>query len=490
MKLKSKLSKSSLLYNFILTIGIVIGVGVFFKNQVIISASHGNPVYVISAWVIGGLISVASAFAFADIVHKLKNNNNNLSEFMKMSFGEKAGNFAKKSYAFVYYPIYSFVISIFSTSYLLDIFGAKDNMALLFGLSILFALLIIVVVTTSEKIATALQVSTTLIKIIPFVIMIVIVVIGIFVSSDSSFFHTQGNHVIANGHKVHGYDSSAAKQTLGMDGASIIFWLVPATKFTFDGFLSVTANRKNTTPKTLKTAMTLGMIFILIIYLFAAIATLMSGEYRVPEAIVSSLGGDVYNLTTSYNVLFIFIKVVIILSGFGALNGFTIVWKQSVVQLVEDEGIKSNGNVIMKYMLIGLGLSVLPWVILSLALWNQHIGYAIIDRISDIVLLFAFSVNAIMLGKFIIMYFKKKLKLKKLTLFFMLFAMTGIAIVTGYKIVDDLIIEMIKHGNESLFGTIPRFAYIGLFLGVAALVAVVPLFMQRILVVTKYKESQ
>ena len=469
------MKKSSFIYNLVLTLGIVIGVGIFFKNMTVISAAHGNTTYVILGWVIGGLISLASAFAFADLAFKTKNTNNNLSEFYRMAFGEKFGKFSKLSFAFVYYPIYSFVISIFSTKYILELFNVNvnQNTWMLILIALLITMVFIISVNYSEKFATASQTITTIIKLIPFLVLAIIAISAIFGSNSDAYWNKS--------YPASHYTKTAAyNQTSHMSGISVIFWIVPSTKLAFDGFASVTANKTNTTPKKLKAGILVGMLIIVAVYLLSAVAVLKEGTLGVPEAMVKFFGGNPAHMTSGYRVLDKFIKVVIIISGLGALNGFTIVWKRSINQILRDRKMTCDFKKTSFLMIIGLLVSTLPWTIMSIAMSGNNVGLDIIDEVSDIVLLVSFTINAIVFVKFLIMAFKKTIEIPKITMIALMIAILGTGTVAGFKLIDDLIIQMVEHWDAPLFGTI-RLVYFGLFFGVIATFVMAPFLVDKLL---------
>ena len=50
-----------------MVVGIVIGIGIFFKSGTILKASGGNPKIALLAWLIGGIITIFSGLSIAEI---------------------------------------------------------------------------------------------------------------------------------------------------------------------------------------------------------------------------------------------------------------------------------------------------------------------------------------------------------------------------------------------------------------------------------------
>ena len=50
-----------------MVIGIVIGIGIFFKSGTILKAAGGNPKIALLAWLIGGIITIFSGLTTAEI---------------------------------------------------------------------------------------------------------------------------------------------------------------------------------------------------------------------------------------------------------------------------------------------------------------------------------------------------------------------------------------------------------------------------------------
>ncbi len=465
---------SKLLYNLFLTIGIVIGTGIFFKNQSIIAAAHGNTRYVIIGWTVGGIISLCSALSFAHLAFYTKKTNNNFGEYTRFAYNEKFSKFITYTFTFVYYPTYSFVIALFSTKYFLSMVGylpsdltsiSVEQTLVLLMLSLVITFLIVTLNIYAESIAIKFQVSTTVIKLLPFVILIVIAISTFFMNNPNAYWKKEG------GQYLNIEDNSSYKATKGLDSFGIIFWIIPSTKFAYDGYLTVSANKKNAGPKVLKAALGIGMLIVVAVYILATIAVLKEGTNSMPDAIVSYFGGDPNNLSNSFRALKDVVLGIIVISGLGSLNGFTTMWKHSIGQILIDYKKKESNKNYWLLFAITFSIAILPWVILTLAFINQHAGLTIFDSVSDIIILISMTLQASILFKIFIMAIKKKIKLTWFIWIAIVITVVGVGITVGYKVIDHIIIDKINSGSEKWFGNIQNYWYILIVFGTIGLFA-------------------
>ena len=404
-----KQNLKDIFFNVILTIGIVVGVGIFFKNNSIIAAAHGKTTIIIIAWVVGGLISVSSAIAISLLNMKTKNSDNNVADFVHLAYGKKFSKYTKWSFLFLYYPIYLFVIAIFTSIQLFNLFGFTTTSstdysytAILLITAITISLLFVAFTFIAPKISKYTQVSTTFIKLIPFFLLTIVVIGSLFVNNTNSFWNTNNNGLINWGTNT--YKDTYA-QTTGMSQIAIIFWVIPAIKFTFDGFVSVTSNKRSTSPKATSLGIGIGMLIVTGLYIITTIALLSQGVTNVPDALISFFGGNIHSLTTKFIVIKKIILAVIVISGLGSLNGFSIIWSKMAKQVVEDETSYHKKTVVWS-LIISFMFATIPWLILSFILGNR---FEVFDVVSDIILLFGFTINAVVLIKILWMKYTKKI---------------------------------------------------------------------------------
>ncbi|MDD3537810.1 MAG: amino acid permease, partial [Eubacteriales bacterium] len=86
-----------------MVVGIVIGSGVFFKAEKILTATGGNLSVGILAWVIGGVIMIVCAYNFAVMATKYEKVSG-IVDYAEATLGTKYGYFVGWFMATIYYP--------------------------------------------------------------------------------------------------------------------------------------------------------------------------------------------------------------------------------------------------------------------------------------------------------------------------------------------------------------------------------------------------
>lgn len=315
--METKLTKKyGLITAICMVVGIVIGSGVFFKAQVILQKTGGDMPLGIIAWLIGGLIMLACVTAFSCMAQKYQKVNG-VVDYAEATVGKKYAYLIGWFLTFIYYPTLTIALAWLSARYLLvfitsvapdfplvalrDAAGAETVMGpecivlMLFFLVASFALN-----TLSPKLAGKFQVSTTVIKLIPLLLMAVGGIIFGLVNG------TLGNNFVNN---ATGYEV-AGNPLLGA---------VCATAFAYEGWIiatSINAEIKNP-KKNLPRALVLGGIIIIAIYLFyyIGVAGGASNQTLADKGATSAfinVFGNVFG-----NILNLFVAI----SCMGTLNG-------------------------------------------------------------------------------------------------------------------------------------------------------------------------
>ena len=170
-----------------MVVGIVIGSGVFFKAQTILTKTGGNMPMGILAWVIGGAIMLVCLLTFAFMGQKYERVNG-LVDYAEATVGPRYGYFMGWFTATIYFPGMTSALAWVSARYTLEFItsvnpafpllipGSQGGTALgpecialtLFYLCAIYALNVL-----SPKLAGKFQTSTTVIKMIPLVLMAV-----------------------------------------------------------------------------------------------------------------------------------------------------------------------------------------------------------------------------------------------------------------------------------------------------------------------------
>lgn len=291
-----------------MVVGIVIGSGVFFKAEKILNCTGGNMFIGIISWIIGGCIMIVCAYTFANMATKY-GKVNGVIDYAEEMLGEKYGYYTGWFLATMYYPAMTSVLAWVSAKYVCvligwDITGGSCMVIAGFLLVTSYALNIL-----SPVLAGKVQISTTVIKMIPLVLMAVVGTI-------------KG---LSNGLMIENFTKVVIPaEQLGGTG-HIMFTAVCATAFAYEGWIiatSINAELKDA-KKTLPKALVIGTFIVMISYVIYYIG--LSGAV---ENKVMMQGGEAGARIAFINVfssvggvaLFIFI----IISCLGTLNGLTL----------------------------------------------------------------------------------------------------------------------------------------------------------------------
>lgn len=283
-----------------MVVGTVIGSGVFFKAQNVLSATGGNMPLGILAWVITGALMIICSLQFAFMGTKYEKVSG-VVDYAEATCG--------KSYAFylawflvnIYFPGMTSVLAWVSARYLGVLFGfnlAGPEVLTLAGFILICSFTLNVF---SPKLAGKFQVSATVIKFIPILLMAVIgTLVGLF-----------------NGTLTTNFTSVVSEAVGGTSGG--LFAAVVATVFAYEGWIvatSINAELKNA-KKTLPLALIIGSLIVVIAYVFyyIGVAGGATNEVLMKEGattaftnIFGTVGGTLLNIC-------------IVVSCLGTLNG-------------------------------------------------------------------------------------------------------------------------------------------------------------------------
>ncbi|MGL4998877.1 MAG: APC family permease [Cetobacterium sp.] len=286
---------------FSMVVGIVIGIGIFFKAGQILIASNMNPKIAISAWVIGGIISILSGLTAAEVGAAIPETGGMIA-WIKRIYGERIAFLVGWAQLIIYFPalvaLIAYYFAVFTGSFLnvdpsntiflgLVAFGA---ITLLFGINIF-----------TKNIGGKIQTAATIAKIIP---LLLITIFG-FVFGDN----TAGTFYMTEVTK-----EATSSSTLVLLGLA----LVPIM-FTFDGWIyvgTIAGDLKNV-KKDLPKAIVLGLGFIAIFYVALNVALL--NVFTAEEIVRVGMLGVATKLFGHFGAKFIFLGIMV--SAFGGLNG-------------------------------------------------------------------------------------------------------------------------------------------------------------------------
>ena len=285
-----------------MVVGIVIGSGVFFKAEKILTATGGNQPLGILAWIIGGLIMIICAYTFA-IMATRYSYVNGLVDYAEITCGSKYAYMVGWFMTMIYYPTLTSVLAWISARYTCVLLGWSIVGPQCLALSGFFLCMSYIVNAISPVFAGKFQVATTVVKLIPLGLMAVVgTIVGLTNGMTVENFTTVVTPVESKG--------------------SALLTAVVATAFAYEGWIvatSINAELKDS-KRNLPRALVIGTAIIMLTYVLYYIglsggvsnAVLMeggeSGARIAFETIFSKVGGT---------ILFVFIVV----SCLGTLNG-------------------------------------------------------------------------------------------------------------------------------------------------------------------------
>ncbi|MBR2021345.1 MAG: amino acid permease [Clostridia bacterium] len=287
-----------------MVVGTVIGSGVFFKAQNVLTATGGNMPLGIAAWVITGLLMIICSAQFAVMATKYEKVSG-VVDYAEATCGSSYGYYLAWFMVNIYYPGMTSVLAWVSARYLGVLFGWSLVSAEVMILAGFFLVASYTMNALSPKLAGKFQISATVIKLIPIALMAVVGTIAGF----------------ANGTLTNNF-TSVVSEAVGGSASSGLFAAIVATVFAYEGWIvatSINAELKNP-KKNLPIALVVGSLIVVCAYVlyFVGVAGGASSEVLINEGattafsnIFGTVGGAILNIC-------------IVISCLGTLNGLMV----------------------------------------------------------------------------------------------------------------------------------------------------------------------
>lgn len=304
--------------------GVVVGSGVFFKAEKILNATGGDLKLGILSWIAGGLIMLACAYAFSILANRIEKVNG-LVDYAEALVGKKYAYFIGWFTSVIYYPCLTMALAWVTARYTCVLFfhdQADITGGLCMTLAGFYLILSFAINLLSPVIAGKVQVSATVIKLIPLFLMAI------------------GGTVygLTKGYTVENFTTIVNEVQTG----PALFTAICATAFAYDGWIvatTINAELKDA-KKNLPRALVFGSLAVIIIYILYYVglaggisnADMMAGGETGAklafEAVFGKIGGT---------AVFVFV----IISCFGTLNGLTLACSRGMYALAcRNQGIK------------------------------------------------------------------------------------------------------------------------------------------------------
>ncbi len=297
-----------------MVVGIVIGSGVFFKAQTILTKTGGDMPLGILAWIIGGAIMLVCLLTFSFMGQKYERVNG-LVDYAEATVGPRYGYYMGWFSATIYFPAMTSVLAWVSARYtLVFITSANPNFPMTIpaaeggcvigpecmALTLFYLCAIYALNALSPKLAGKFQTSTTVIKLIPLGLMAVVGLI----------------YGIVSGTLEQNFVSNAVVADVSN---TPLFTAVCATAFAYEGWIiatSINAEIKDS-KRNLPLALTLGGIIIAAVYIlyYIGVAGGASNQQLIDQgatvAFTNIFGGVLGNI----------LNLFIVISCLGTTNG-------------------------------------------------------------------------------------------------------------------------------------------------------------------------
>ncbi len=283
-----------------MVVGTVIGSGLFFKAQNVLAATGGNMPLGILAWIITGALMIICALQFATMATKYEKVSG-VVDYAEATCGTAYGYYLAWFLACIYYPGMTGVLAWVSARYFGVLFGWGAASTEVLALAGFFLILSYAMNFLSPKLAGKIQVSATVIKMIPIGLM---AIVGTLVG-------------LINGTLTQNFVTVVSEAVGGTGGG--LFAAIVATVFAYEGWIcatSINAELKDA-KKNLPTALVIGSLIVVVAYVlyYIGVAGGATNEVLIKDG-----------ATTAFTNIFggvggTFLNICIVISCLGTLNG-------------------------------------------------------------------------------------------------------------------------------------------------------------------------
>lgn len=279
-----------------MVIGVVIGSGIFFKASPVFS-NAGTPILGILAWLVGGIITIASALTVAEIAAAIPKTGG-MFAYLKELYSEKWAFLFGWMQTVIYTPSILAALSIVfvtQSTYFINLTSTQQKILAVF---MIFFITIINIIST--KLGSSLQFIATIGKLVP---IFVIIVFGLLKNTSTNFAVSASSNVHA--------------ASLTGFGAAIL-----GTLWAYDGWANVgnMAGELKNPRKDIPKSIIIGLITIILVYILINIAIIK--VMPISKVVTSSKAASDAAVVLLGNKGAALITVGIMISILGTLNGY------------------------------------------------------------------------------------------------------------------------------------------------------------------------
>ncbi|HHY82767.1 MAG TPA: amino acid permease [Clostridiales bacterium] len=297
--------KYGLITAIAMVVGIVIGSGVFFKAEAVLKATGGNMPLGIAAWGIVGLIMIICSYTFAIMATKYEKVNG-IVDYAEAAVGSKYGYYVGWFMAVIYNPTLTSVLAWVSARYTCVLLGWDITGGSCMTIACFYLVASYAINALSPVIGGKFQVSATIIKLIPLMLM---AVVGTIVG-------------LVNGMTIENF-STTVDTSIGIGGG--LFASVVAVAFAYEGWIIATSINSELidSKRNLPIALILGSLIVVFVYIFYYIG--LAGAVSTEALMESGQSGAKMAFQNIFgrvggSLIFVFV----IISCLGTLNGLMI----------------------------------------------------------------------------------------------------------------------------------------------------------------------
>lgn len=314
--------KYGLLTAIAMVVGVVIGSGVFFKADDVLTLTKGNLILALIAWGVGAFSMIFGSLVFAEFAGRIEKANG-IVDYFEEAYGKVAGYLVGWFNGVIYFMPLSAILAWVSSMYTMILFGSDNpaNSTATWVLAGIYLVSIFALNYLAPIISGKFQVTTTFIKLIPLTLIAVVgVVSGIFTGVTADNF-------------------AVAAQSIGSKGGTFASAVV-ATAFAYEGWIvAITINNEiKDSKRNLPKALIFGALIVFAVYIlyFLGIAGVLStqtimdnGNEAVSMAAQQLFGTVASTLLTAF----------VVISCLGTLNGLVL----SSIRIPYSLALRNNG---------------------------------------------------------------------------------------------------------------------------------------------------
>lgn len=302
-----------------MVIGIVIGSGIFFKTEGVLSATGGNVLTGVLSLLIMGMVMLFCAYAFSLLSQKYGKVNGVL-DYAEAACGEKYAYYLGWFMTYIYTPNITGVLCWVSARYFGSLFGFGATDGNVMALACLILVGVAFLNAVAPKLSGKLQVSTTVIKLIPLIAMAVVGTVS----------------GLANGQLMANITAESASDITPMGGltASVV-----SLAFAFEGWIlatSINAELKDA-KKNLPRALIIGSVVVVAVFVLYYMG--ICGAVSVKELTAADGGAPLAFKKMFGNIFGTVLTVFVVISCLGTTNGLMIANSRSLYALA----VRGNG---------------------------------------------------------------------------------------------------------------------------------------------------